>query len=81
MTPPDPQQVAEIAGRLSKAQREAIAKAEFDGKVGRYFSRFIGEREGKALVRLGLGTAVWSGLMLSSSGEAVRNFIQGTHHD
>jgi hypothetical protein len=27
MTPPDPQQVAEIAGRLSKAQREAIAGA------------------------------------------------------
>jgi hypothetical protein len=31
MTPPDPQQVAEIAGRLSKAQREAVLWMREDG--------------------------------------------------
>ena len=32
MTPPDPQQVAEIAGRLSKAQREIVPRM-IDGEL------------------------------------------------
>lgn len=73
--------VADIAGQLTKAEKAAIVKAELDGNLNRYFSRFIGMREGKALVRRGLGTAVWSGIMLSTSGEAVRAHLQGNSHD
>jgi hypothetical protein len=64
----------EIA-KLTKAQREALIKAELDGNLGRYFSRFISAPAGRGLVKAGLGTAVWSGIMLSQTGLAVRAFL------
>jgi len=44
MTPPDPQQVAEIAGRLSKAQREA----EVTEAVARALCQSRGHSPGRA---------------------------------
>ena len=80
MTPPDPQQVAEIAGRLSKAQREAAS--------GRYDGDFVSIPDATALERLGL----WKPVPPDHEDEhwrfeatplclAVRNFIQGNSHD
>lgn len=67
--------VERIARGLTKAQREVLVRAEMDGNLGRYFSRFIGVAEGKALVKAQLATAVWSGIMLSARGLAVRQHL------
>lgn len=71
MTPPDPQQVAEIAGRLSKAQREAVLDEVFSLRRGTHRIR-------KQL--LAKDVMLLSGV-LTVTGLAVRNFIQGNHHD
>ena len=71
----------EIAGKLTKAQREALLKAELDGNLGRYFSRFISMQAGRGLIKAGLGTAVWSGVVLSARGLAVRTILQEQPHD
>lgn len=75
------QTIAQIAEKLTKAQRAAVAKAGLDGQLNRYFSRFISVPAGRGLVRAGLGTAVWSGVMLSTTGEAVRAHLLSEGHD
>ena len=83
MTPPDPQQVAEIAGRLSKAQREAV----FPGPGNPAYAR--GPMASmRALERMGVVKHIHAfgfngkrGAALTELGAAVRNFIQGNHHD
>ena len=89
MTPPDPQQVAEIAGRLSKAQREAVLAIrpgeerraiDFSGNSAKSLCR--PSRTGGPLMTRTLtagGQVAW--YRLTALGIAVRNFIQGTHHD
>lgn len=67
--------VEAIVRGLSPADKGALIDAERDGNLGRYFTRFIARHVGKRLVRLGLGTAVWSGVMLSTTGEAVRTYL------
>ncbi|MBB4618636.1 hypothetical protein [Sphingomonas abaci] len=78
MTPPDPQQVAEIAGRLSKAQREWIASVD-------PFAWVIDNESIPAdlLFRSGyMGFHGWvATCRLSPIGCLVRNFIKGNHHD
>lgn len=81
MTPPDPQQVAEIAGCLSKAQREALITActTHPSVGGSHFVTcdFAGTWPVPGLATfLTLKTE-----RLTDLGLAVRNFIQGTHHD
>lgn len=79
MTPPNTprkDEVREIAEALSDAQRAALTKAEVDGNLGRYFSRFISIPAGRGLVKAGLATAVWSGVMLSRLGEQVRAYLK-----
>lgn len=71
-SPDHAERAAIVAAGLTKAQREALLKAELDGNLGRYFARFISEPAGRGLVKAGLGTAVWSGVMLSALGLAVR---------
>lgn len=68
-------QVRAVAGKLTRAQLEALIKAEPDGTLGRYFARFISVPAGRGLVKAQLGTAVWSGVMLSSLGEQVREHL------
>lgn len=65
-----------LAGKLTKAQADALIKAEIDGTLGRYFSRFISVPAGRGLVKAGLATAVWSGVVLSKKGEALRNHLR-----
>jgi len=92
MTPPDPQQVAEIAGRLSKAQREAVAGAQqmtpfmygpdiYEVRAGGATvamckKGLIRDREFRSLTGKSRRTYV-----LTPLGLAVRNFIQGNSHD
>ncbi|WP_370171332.1 hypothetical protein [Sphingobium abikonense] len=64
-----------LAKGLTAEQREAVLKAEYNDKVGRWFARFISIHAGKGLVCHGLATAVWSGAMLSSTGEALRTYL------
>lgn len=83
MTPPDPQQVAEIAGRLSKAQREAVLACDLRWK------RATGPGKGlyKSVALRPLIEGEWSihpvtnryrqRVRLNLLGLAVRNFIQG----
>lgn len=65
-----------IAAGLTKAQREALIRAELDGNLGRYFSRFISAPAGRGLIKAKLGTAVWSGVMLNALGEEVRALLE-----
>jgi len=79
MTPPDPQQVAEIAGRLSKAQRRFLIENEAS-------YRFVaGYKPGEKLVELGLldrqQRVFGHRINITEFGLAVRNFIQGNSHD
>jgi len=76
MTPPDPQQVAEIAGRLSKAQREALIHCQGSVAVCRRL-----REKGLATTVAGTGMAWDAYPTLSPLGAAVRNFIQGNDHD
>jgi len=83
MTPPDPQQVAEIAGRLSKAQREAV----FPGPGNPAYARGPAASM-LALERMGVVKNINAfssngkrGAALTPLGLAVRNFIQGNSHD
>lgn len=78
MTPPDPQQVAEIAGRLSKAQREGLQNAWRSATGVMLVSD---QCEGAPLRALENDGLVNDALGLSTLGLAVRNFIQGNHHD
>lgn len=81
MTPPDPQQAAEIAGRLSKAQRRSILHA--------YQTRR--PAGGQQFWTVDITCQPWpEGIAqyrsentdtLTPLGLAVRNFIQGNHHD
>jgi hypothetical protein len=71
------QDIEAIARGLTKAQREALMKAELDRGIGRYFSRFISISAGKGLIKARLGTAVWSGVMINDRGLAVRDHLQG----
>ena len=64
--------IAAIVAKLTPGVRDALARAELDGNLGRYFTRWTTVKVGKALVKQELGTAVWSGVMLSSLGEQVR---------
>jgi len=71
MTAPDPQQVAEIAGRLSKWERRAWAFGHWNINVhlhGWIDAGLVQPEDGYmcSLTPLGL---------------ALRDFIQGTHHD
>ncbi|WP_293921181.1 hypothetical protein [Sphingobium sp. UBA5915] len=71
--------IEKIAAALTEAEREALLKAEIDGNLGRWFSRFISIPAGKGLVRRGLATTVWSGVMLSSTGLAVRAHLENSN--
>lgn len=77
MTPPDPQQVAEIAGRLSKAQREAVRR---DGAWSTVTARKLAAA-GLLDSWARLTGENWVRLYWNDTGLAVRNFIQGNHHD
>lgn len=90
MTPPDPQQVAEIAGRLSKAQREvllAIRPGEERRSAGCFSANSANSlisqiRPGGALLtRILTANSFVAWYRLTFAGEAVRNFIQGNSHD
>jgi len=81
MTPPDPQQVAEIAGRLSKAQREAVMGARLGLVKDYYWFEPMRSTTRKVLSRAGLTYFNVAPDMLSPLGLAVRNFIQGNSHD
>jgi len=82
MTPPDPQQVAEIAGRLSKAQRWFVCALHnfwvHPGDIGASPS-VTGPRD-RTLIE---ASCVGQGreYRLTPLGLAVRNFIQGNSHD
>lgn len=80
MTPPDPQQVAEIAGRLSKAQREHLTVKGTDLGCVASNAQLVDHLISKGLA---FRTTWRSRRMLdwTDLGLAVRNFIQGTHHD
>lgn len=67
---------AEVAAKLTKAQRKALMRAELDEKVDRYFVRFISISIGRGLVKAGLGTAVWSGVVLSDLGLRVAQHLK-----
>jgi len=71
--------IEKIAAGLTAAQRKALLKAELDGNLGCWFSRFISISAGKGLVRRGLATAVWSGVVLSSTGLAVRAHLENSN--
>lgn len=77
-SPDHAERARSLAAGLTKAQREALLKAELDDNVDRYFTRFISEPAGRSLVKAGLGTAVWSGVMLSELGLAVRASLHDT---
>lgn len=64
--------VAAVAAKLTAGQRTALLRAELDGNLDRYFARFISVPVGRGLVRAQLGTAVWSGVVLSELGVTVR---------
>lgn len=102
MTPPDPQQVAEIAGRLSKAQRDDLTKnwdAFCDGDRGDMRTddpEYPASLEAAGFVKWDSVDAddledafAWErGIepggtvyRFTPLGLAVRNFIQGNHHD
>lgn len=68
----------EIAGRLTKAQRRALVRAEPDGKLGKFFIRWWVANGVvlRALKRKDLGFSVWSGLCLTPLGLAVRQHIE-----
>lgn len=77
MTPPDPQQVAEIAGRLSDPHRYSVLAASPAG-FGAWRLR---TGTGRGMTALGLATRSIDGMYLTQLGMAVRNFIQGNPHD
>lgn len=66
-----------MARDLSKSQRAALLVAEPDGHLGRHFIRWwqASGRTLRALRRKELGIVVWSGIMLSSRGLAVRALL------
>lgn len=71
-TDPTAAELDAICARLTKAQLEALVKAELDGHLGRYFSRFISVAERRGLVKARLGIAVFFGVMLTPLGVATR---------
>jgi len=75
MTPPDPQQVAEIAGRLSKAEREAVTSRKWRYLTLRRALEWPMEGTVERMPDL---PHFWQA---SPLGLAVRNFIQGNSHD
>lgn len=88
MTPPDPQQVAEIAGRLSKAQARRLDNVYRLRCEGLSWASKYGSLRAKtsrvttsALVAIGLLVVVDGGCCITPLGLAVRNFIQGNSHD
>ncbi len=66
-----------IAAGLGKAAVAAFRRAEPDGHLGNFFIRrwTTNGRTLRALVRNGLAIAVWSGVMLTEAGKAVRAII------
>jgi len=72
----------EIANGLSEGQRRAMLSAEADGCLGYLFIRWW-QTSGptmRALRRRGLGSTVWSGLILTPLGLAVRaHLLQEPH--
>ncbi len=69
---------AKIAEGLTKAQREALARAEPDGQLGLYFLRWWHANAPtlKAIRKRGLGTTTWSGLALTPLGQQVRAHLE-----
>lgn len=69
--------------RLTPAQRAAILRAEPDGKLGHYFIRqwLANARTLRSLCKRGMATRVWSGVMLSPTGLAVRQALQTQEPD
>lgn len=94
MTPPDPQQVAEIAGRLSKGERRASPERRYHFRRSQSFGRL--NMRAKRLIRPGQrmkpkawNSAYWFKSALFKRGNATRRWrfmklladFQGNHHD
>lgn len=64
----------DIVRGMTKAQADAVLRAEEDGHLGNLFIRWwqANGRTLRALRRKGLGISVWSGVMLSKAGLEVR---------
>lgn len=69
----------QIAWKLTKAQRDALVSAEPDGHLGNLFIRWwqAGTKTMASLRKQQLATSVWSGVVLSDTGEAVRAILRG----
>lgn len=79
MTPPDPQQVAEIAGRLSKAQRDFIISRPTPAEWANWTSWLPAteRRQYPGLVRRdGMYSNAFTAL-----GRRVQAHLKGNHHD
>ena len=79
----DSKLVEAVARGLTKTQRAAILRAEADGHLGRLFIRWwhANGRTLKSLTRRGLSSVVWSGVMLTSLGVAVRDYLRSLASD
>jgi hypothetical protein len=73
---------ATIAASLTEAQREALLRAEADGHLGKLFVRWwhANGRTLRSLTRRHLSSVVWSGVVLTPLGEAVRRELEGGSH-
>jgi hypothetical protein len=67
-------EVRKIAGGLSRSQAHALLMAEPEGHLGKFFVRWwqTNARTMQSLRKRGLGPTVWSGVMLTETGLAVR---------
>lgn len=75
-------EIIQIAARLSAGQREALLCAEPDGSLGKHFVRSwcTNHKDRRWLVRSGMGTAVWSGVMLSETGLTLAQYLRSQDH-
>ncbi|MEG8219022.1 hypothetical protein OSJ57_00080 [Sphingomonas sp. HH69] len=73
--------IEELARGLTEAQKRAVMEAESDGHLGNRFVRWwqADRRTIKSLRSRSLGTAVWSGMMLTPLGITLRAYLEKTH--